>query len=266
MNMETGTIIPGEGDGGENTAVDYEVEARKMGWTPKDEFKGDPNHHIDAETFYTRAVEFMPIAKATIKKLSNKIDQMEREQKKASEFFSKAEERAYSRALADIRTKQEDAVASGDLDAFRAADKEADDLRKEMGKPAGTPEVDEKERAASFGEWMEANPWYVMNEKLAAYTDAQAQIISTQKGGAILDRADLDALADKVKAKFPDAFDEGEPPKQKRSPVEGGGQRPAPRGGKTFADLPPEARAICDKWVKNKTIASREDYVKNYQW
>ena len=106
MNMETGTIIPGEGDG---APVDYEAEARKMGWTPKDEFKGDPNHHIDAETFYTRAVEFMPIAKATIKKLSNKIDQMQREQKNASEFFSKSEER-YHRALKDLRAKQEAVV------------------------------------------------------------------------------------------------------------------------------------------------------------
>lgn len=263
MNMETGTIIPGEGDG---APVDYEAEARKMGWTPKDEFKGDPNHHIDAETFYTRAVEFMPIAKATIKKLSNKIDQMEREQKKASEFFSKSEERAYHRALEDLRAKQEAAVESGDIEAFRAADKEADKLRSEMGKPAiDKPEVDEKERATSFGEWMEANPWYVMNEKLAAYTDAQAQIIVTAKGG-ILDRSDLDELAEKVKAKFPSAFeDDDTTPKQKRSPVEGAGNRPAQRGGKTLADLPPEARAQAIKWDK-QGVCKTADYLKNYQW
>ena len=44
---EAGTMIPGE-DIPEN--IDYEAEARKMGWTDIDGFKGDPKHHLDAET------------------------------------------------------------------------------------------------------------------------------------------------------------------------------------------------------------------------
>jgi len=109
----------------DDSHVDFVAEAAKMGWSPLEEFKGDPKHWTDAETFYNRAVQFMPIAKATIKKLSNKIDAMEREQKKASEFFSKAEQRGYEKAMFDIKVRQEAAVESGDVEAFRAADAEA---------------------------------------------------------------------------------------------------------------------------------------------
>ena len=33
-----------------------------------------------------------------------------------------------------------------------------------------------------------------------------------------------------------------------------------------FNDLPPEARAACDRWVKQGLIKSREDYVRSYAW
>ena len=38
---------------------DIEAEARKHGWRPKEEFKGDPARWTDAETFVKRADEVM---------------------------------------------------------------------------------------------------------------------------------------------------------------------------------------------------------------
>jgi len=263
---EAGTMIPGE----ETPQIDYEAEARKMGWTPIEEFRGDKSHHLDAETFYTRAVEYMPIAKATIKSLSAKIDRMEKDMKRSAEFFSKSEERAYQRALDDIRQRQEAAVEAGDLDAFRAADKEADKLRQEMGSPKASNDVDdEAARAEAFADWSKENRWYATNPALQAYADAQAGIIAKGKGGGFLDKGDLDRVAELVKAKFGDDFPEafGETAKPKPRPmVDGGGNRVVNKGGKTFADLPPEAKAACDRWVKQGIIKSRDDYVKAYAW
>lgn len=261
MNMEAGTIIPGESE-----QVDYEAEARKMGWTPKEDFKGDPNHHLDAETFYTRSIEFMPIAKATIRKLSNKIDAMERDQKKALDYYSKTEQRAYEKALADIKAEQEAAVESGDVAAFRAADKKADELRKEMSAPQQDEPISEDQRAEEFADWGKENRWYATDPIMQAYADSQAAILARAKNG-FLDRADLDAVTEKVKAKFADEFTEnGEEgtPKPKRSMVDGGGQRPAPKGGKTYADLPADARAACDRMVKSGWVKSKEQYAKDY--
>jgi hypothetical protein len=101
------------------------------------------------------------------------------------------------------------------------------------------------------------------------YADSQASILAKSKGG-FLDRADLDAVAEKVREEFgeafPDAFGADPAPRQKRPAVDGGGTRRGPMGGKSYNDLPPEAKAACDKWVKQGLIKSNEDYVKNYAW
>jgi len=259
---EQGTHIEGEHipDG----AIDFEGEARKMGWTPLDDFKGDPSRHVDAETFYKRGQEMMPILRAQNKTLLRRLEVAEKSAKQAAEFFSKAEQRAYERALADIRSEQEAAVEAGDVDAHRAASKKLDDLEKPGAKVA-EPEVDEAQRAEDFADWSIANKWYRTNADMAAYADAQAQRLATQKGG-FLDRADLDAVTEKVRAKFADDFAEEAPKAPARSRVDGGGNRQGTRGGKTYNDLPPEARAACDKWVKQGLIKSKEDYVKSYAW
>lgn len=261
---EAETHIPGEQLPDNDGPVDFEAEARKLGWSPLEEFKGDPKHHLDAETFYNRSIEFMPIAKATIRKLTTRIDAMERDAKKSADFFSKAEERAYQRALDDIRAKQEAAVEAGDIDAHRAASAELDKLEK-PGTPASNDD-DPERRAEEFADWGRANKWYASNSVMQAYADSQAAIIAKRKGD-MLSRDDLDAVSEKVRAKFPEEFEEEAPaPRQRRSPVDGGGQRPRSGGGRTYADLPMEARQMCDKWVRNGTIKSREDFVKSFDF
>lgn len=259
---EQGTHI--EGEHAPDGAINFEAEAQKMGWTPLEEFKGDPSRHVDAETFYKRGQEMMPILRAQNKTLLRRIEAMEKASKQSAEFFSKAEQRAYDRALADIRSEQEAAVEAGDVDAHRAASKKLDQLEKPNAAAAGA-EVDEAQRAEDFADWSIANKWYRTNSDMAAYADVQAQRIAKDKGG-FLDRADLDAVTEKVRLKFADDFAEEAPKPAARNRVEGGGTRRAPGGGKTYNDLPPEARAACDKWVKQGLIKSKEDYVKSYAW
>jgi len=253
--------------GQDNTAVDYTAEASKMGWKPVEEFKGDPAKHIDAQTFYERGQVVLPILQKQNKVLMDKIAGMERDMKRSAEFFSKAEERAYTRALSDIQARMDEAVESGDTKGARAA---MEDLTK-LEKP-GKPEVSgsESDRAEEFADWAKANLWYASNDVMRVYAEAQAEKLAKTKGG-VLERSDLDAVADAVKAKFedvyPDAFGGKKTETSRRSLVDGGGTATrAPRGGKSFSDLPPEAQRMCDKWVSNGTIKTREDYVKNYQW
>lgn len=247
--------------GGE--VVNKEAEARKMGWVPKDEFKGDPDKHIDADTFYERSQTMMPILKAANKKLLERMDRMDREMKKASEFFSQAETRAYERARTEIRAEMERAVEDGDLDAHRKA---ADKLDK-LEVPTTTSTSDEGQRAEEFANWMTENRWYA-NDAFRAFADAEADKIARTKKG-FLERSDLDEVAKRVKDKFGTAFPDEfgiEKPRTPRNAVDGGGQ-PAPRkGSRTFNDLPADAQRMCDKWVGNGLIKSREDYVKSYKW
>lgn len=250
----------------EAAPVDYVAEAKKMGWVEPDEFKGEREHHIDAETFYNRAIEYMPIAKATIRKLSGRIDAMEKAARQSADFFSKAEERAYTKALDEIRAEQEAAVESGDVEAHRKAADKLDKLEKPSAPKAA--DISPEQRAEDFADWGKANKWYATNSVMQSYADAQAASLAKSKGG-ILDREDLDAVSEKVKAKFADEFpdDFGAAPKPKpRSAVEGVSSGRGRSSGFTYNDLPPEARATCDKWVKNGTIKSREDYVKSFDF
>jgi hypothetical protein len=45
--------------------------------------------------------------------------------------------------------------------------------------------------------------------------------------------------------------------------VEGGGSPPSP-GGKSYSDLPPDAKAMCDDFVKRVPGFTRDRYVKDY--
>jgi hypothetical protein len=255
---------PNEGGGAVADAVNFEAEARKMGWVPKDEFKGDPEKHIDAETFFNRSQELMPILKAANKQLREKMDRMDREFKKASAFFSQSEQRAYERARAEIRAEMEQAVQDGDIEAHRAAEKKLDGLEK----PGTVAASDEGQRAEEFADWMADNRWYT-NDAFRAYADAQADKIARDKKG-FLDRSDLDQISKLVRDKFADKFpEEFGVEKQRaapRSPVDGGGTAPARRSGKSFNDLPADAQRICDKWIANGIIKDRAQYVAAYKW
>lgn len=253
--------------GAADVIVDYEAEAKKMGWAPADEFKGDPKLHIDAETFYNRAVEYMPIAKATIKKLSERIDRMERDAKQFGEFHSKTAEREYQRALDTIRAEQEAAVESGDIEAHRAASAKLDKLEKPAA-PSQGGAISPEEAAEALIDWRRENKWFGDNKLMTDYAELQAD--KMLKAGMMPGPEHLAALTEKVKAKFPEEFedkgDDGADPPRRRSAVDGGNTIPPRRGGKGFSDLPPAAQAACDRYIKQGFVKSREAYVKDYQW
>jgi len=50
-----------------------ETKAKAMGWSPKDEFRGDPDRWVDAETYVRRGEEFIPFLRANNKKLEEEL-------------------------------------------------------------------------------------------------------------------------------------------------------------------------------------------------
>lgn len=254
--------------GGVDAPVDFKAEALRMGWVPLEEFKGDPKNHIDEETFYNRAVEYMPIAKATIKGLTRRLDLAERNAKQAADFFSKAEERAYTRALADIRAEQEAAVESGDIEAHRAAAAKLDKLEKPNATGKGA-QNDEAQRAEEFADWMTENRWY-SNDGPAAlriYADGQAEKMKKANNG-ILSLDDLQTIAEMTRAKYAAAYPEafgGEAKLKPRNAVDGGGAAPTRRAGKTVSDLP-DGGAQMKRFIKAGYVKDEAAYLKTYNW
>ena len=240
----------------QQTERDYEAEARSHGWTPKEEFKGDPSKWVDATTFVKRADEVMPFLKKQNKALKSELEDVKKQMRKASEFWSKAEERAYNRALADLEKRHDEAVEMGDVAASKAIRKEMAELSDALPE-APKMEPDQADAQRKLAAWVEANDWYVTDDAKRNYADIQAGAMgpATEWDGG--PDAWLAELAKRVERKFT---------APKPSPVATAPSRStAAKTGKGYADLPPEAKKIADKW-HGMGLMTREEYARGYEW
>jgi hypothetical protein len=248
--------------GDTNVERDFESEARKHGWTPKEEFRGDANKWVDAETFVKRADEVMPFLQKQNKALKREIDDLKRTMKQAQEFYTKAEKRAYNQALADLEARHADAVETGDVAAAKKVMADMRSLESEFTLDAPTinaePEFDEKAARAELAEWVEKTGWYGPDESRTKYADMQADLMGPAKDWPGGQKAWLAELEQRVDRKFT---------APKPSVANPGGSRPGARGGsKAYADLPADAKRQCDRFVKMIPGFTREQFCKDYDW
>lgn len=254
-----------------DTAV--EDKARRLGWRPKEEFKGDPERWTDAETFVRRGDEVLPIVQANNRKLEKalndaraEIADMKATFTKAQEHFSKAEQRGYKNALADLERQQEAATEIGDVAAVKAATREIADLTREMASSApvdarqSAPNVDAEFQAA-FEEWSADNDWFGKDKAMTGFAK---ELDDELAADGIKPARRLKMVTEAVKAEFAHKFTNER--RNSAAAVEGAGGATARRGEKSFNDLPAEAKAFCDKMVKQGLIKDRAAYIKTYEW
>src|SRR5690606_35489735 len=53
--------------------VDYEAQAKSMGWVPQDEWKGDPDKWTDAQEYVERGEQVLPILRANNRRLQDDL-------------------------------------------------------------------------------------------------------------------------------------------------------------------------------------------------
>lgn len=248
-------------------ARDWEAEARAQHWFPKDEYNGPEDKWVDAETFVKRAEESIPLMRKQNADLKRQMAELRRSQKQAAEFFSKAEQRGYERGLAEIEKRHAEAVEVGDVAAASAAVR---DLRKaeadhaETMKALQAPDAPEDappspaQLQKEVEAWIERTEWYGPDQAKTTYANMQAELM----GNVLSWPGGRDSWFAELEKRVATKFGERKP-----SQTTGAGSRsPAGGGGRTYVDLPPDAKRMCDKFVKNGVIKSREDYVKSYQW
>lgn len=237
---------------GADSAVDeaqqqLETRARAMGWTSKDEFKGDPAKWREAGEFVERGENMLPLVKAQNKRLEREVAELKQTTKEFAEHLSKTEQRAYDRAIADLKQQRKEALAAGDGDAFEKADDQIKEVERDMAaKAAKAAKKDDGGADPVYAEWESRNTW-LKDAELSDYAEFAAQKL--RAGGEKATGAEfLDLVAAKVKGQFPAKFTN--PRRETAQAVEGAA--PARRsGGKAYADLPAEARAACDRMAKN---------------
>lgn len=275
-NAGAGNTAPPQG------AAEVELTARRMGWKPKEEYKGDASNWAEPEAFIANRWDNLEAMRKTVIAMNKRFDTQGNELKEVKEtltdfkkFYTGVEQRAIAKARSDLITKRDVAVASADTAGFAAAQAEIDQLEKEVKvtvaerkEEAGEKTAAETTRAAApdpaISSWMADNPWFNADEELhGAAQGIDRKLMKDHPGMAIADRLGL--VTERIKQRFPDKF--GNPRREAAASVGEPGGAPAQRSSnkRSYENLPPEAKKACDRFVKQKVL-TREEYVKNYEW
>lgn len=260
-------------EAGDNTVAPNEAEtkAKRLGWVPKEDFKGDPDKHRSAEEFLERGETMLPFLKRdndklhlSMTKLERKLDDQAQTFTKYVEFASKAEERAYQRAKTELEAKLDGAIETADVAGARQVRKEIAKL--EEDKPAPV-EVAKPVIALDpiIQSWIGENDWFNKDKVLnASAVEIFGELELEQPGAS---KADLLAETKRqVMDKWPKKFGINPNRDNAAAVASPGGITPKKKAGKTYEDLPADAKAACNKFVKTIPNYTREKYVKDYEW
>lgn len=273
----------GGGEGGENTPDPrleaLEAEARGMGWVGAEEFSGNPEDFVDAETFVRRGKEINPILRKNNERLNRELagarrelDELKLTVKEFGELYHKMSENAYKQAMADVKKQLREARQEGDFELVDSLEDQLDILKEDSkniqvpGKKEEPTKPDATASQAALIAWMGENPWYNQekNPRLFHLAEGIAMQVYRQNPHLAGKRELLDMVTAEVKRISPDDFKN--PARKVGSPVSGASSStPGVKAGKhSYADLPAEAKAACDRMVKNMPGFTREKYVSTY--
>lgn len=238
-------------------------KARSMGWSPQEEYRGDPGKWIDAAEFVARGETMLPLVRAHSKKLEATVAAQNaelrklREAQQASqealsameEFYREDTKRQVERERARIKAELVQATKDGNAElAVELQDQltglKIPDVPKktEVTKPAAQQAqvVD-----PAFEAWAARNPWFGVDMSRTYQALAVAQRLRDSGEVAHLNG---DSFFERVSLEL-----EGK--KQVTQPKVGTGRTTDAGGGsgtgkKGYSDLPAEAKEACAKQAK----------------
>lgn len=237
----------------------WEVEAKELGWVPKDQYRGNPDHWRDAEEFVRRGAEILPIVQRTNKQLREQIEAERKDfadrlarMERMGEERSKRERASFEAELTRIKAQQKQAASEGDTETFDRLEARREELTGELAKapeprPEAKPSTDD--HAAKVKAFTDANPWYGTDKELTEYADWW----SGRNAGAnpnITFEENQRQLLTVLQKTFPSKF-KTETAANGHAAVDGGSSfnGASPKEGKLSAKLSNEARAQAAKDV-----------------
>lgn len=249
---------------------EIEEKARELGWSPKEEFRGDPEKWIDAETFVRRGEELMPLLKATTRKQSEKIATLEASLKKTTDLLAAAtdsiealKESTSKAAIKEVKAQHEqlkqslkEAKQSGDVDAELEIQDKLQETREALKEAEAPAKPVKKEEPVDFTQtpewkaWHAENPWFGQDKRKTALALGISQDLRAN-GETAVGKAFYDKVTEEMNAML---GTKAESRRESPSKVEGdtrGSSSSGGRGnGKSYEDLPAEAKAACERQSK----------------
>lgn len=248
--------------------VEIEAEARRGGWRPLDEYRGDPSKWVDAKTFVENGQRILPVVRRERDELRDTVSRMAANQSQLSEELAAAradmqkllashrtaEARGRAQALAELRNEQRQAVVEADTARFDAASEQINRLESEeiVDEPALAPVTRPAPRPAvqldpAVQEFVDSNPWYSQDRTLNTAMVAEHQAIAEEFPGMEVAQQLAMAKAAVIK-RFPKKFGipqtpPAQPPKRPASPMPPTDRDPPPRAKTGFEQIAdPKAR------------------------
>lgn len=247
-----------ESAGGETAtqpADPIEAKARELGWRPQSEYSGDPEDWLNPKEFLGRK----PLHDK-LKAQGKEIKAMRADFQKVAKGMAHMQAHAYQQALADLKAQRKAAMDAGDDDAVEQIDDAVTRTRHAKNQAEAAAKNTDSVVPPEVANWATKNPWFTQDAELRADAELYFRNYMHANPDAELDDA-LKYAERRTKAANPDKFKISTP---KPSPVEGG-RSPSggTGGGKSYADMPKDARDACDVMVR-KGLVSRENYVKGF--
>lgn len=183
----------------EKNEVEYtptEKKAMEMGWKPQEEYDGEPDDWVSAETFVARAPLF-----DKIENQSKRLRQMQEQLKLLGEHHKKVYEKAREDAEKNLKQQRREAIREGDFEAVDRLDEELDELKKET--PTFDANVDIEDRTSQYKAWTSKNSWYNSNQQMTMYADFVANSLASQ--GKPYEEI-LEGVTKAVREQYPNEF------------------------------------------------------------
>ena len=247
--------------------VNTEVEdkARRMGWKPQEEYKGDPNRWTDAESFVKVGEERIPVMKENYRKLEDKYTNLEQQVKQQREYQEHMGKVQYERAMKDLEAQQRSAVEEADTEKFDQLRKQEEQIKVDYSPKESTAQQPQKPHEVV--DWESRNTWY-QNPTLAdkavklehRIMEEEAFKQSQDYQYRPMNLADrLEEVSRRVQADF-------QPREQPRKLPAVEGARPAGSSkapAKTWSDIEPDHLDAANTMVKSGLL-SKAEYLKDY--
>lgn len=287
--VSTGTAIPGEMPSGSaapvSTPDDISDRARAMGWRPKEEYRGDPERWVDADTFVKRGEEEAPVMRERLRDATRKVSDLDRQIKQRDAEYQEnlgRIERAATMALhqqraqieAQFRAALKQAVETGDVQRYDQLERSRDETltnfdenvrRSVAPKPAQQPQAPQLPAhvVEAADKWKQENSWFGTDPLLRHLAMAEHERLNVEMPGLSIDD-NLRRVKAEVMKRYPEKF--GIDPGETRGAAVEGGRRSSATGVRQrgASDLPSDARRIGEKFVKDGLFKSVEDYAKAY--
>lgn len=289
------------------STTEFETRALAMGWIPEEQFKGDKSKWVDAETFVKKGEDFLPIVKAENRKLKSQLDgalgkvaklegvvaEATESIKALQQYNTEMNQQRAQEMRKQIMAELKEARQAGDTDREAELDEKLDEVKDAIrtsqskkteddskGKPNGNaPAQPPAEVKAVFNEWLKDNSWWTTDRRMRAIAvDVTQEML---ENGEVSQDMDPRERMDKVGARTKEIMKEmrGEQEDNQRgngaARVEGArhsggeGSGGGGNGVKGYAQLPPDAKAACERFSKqfvgeNKLYKTVKDWQAKY--